>query len=153
MQCYTDALLGAYTDFKEKALKSGLIEVPKGGHFLDAFDYVLLHAPFRRMPIDALEDLFMKARGTSKEDAEAELERVKLHASLEGTAKTGNLYTGALYVCLASLLESEYQRIGDGIENKRILFASYGSGNTMVVFSGLVVPGAGEAIERIKLHG
>ncbi len=151
VQCYKDALLGAYQSFKDKALKSGMIEVPHGKHFLDHFDYVLLHAPFRQMPVEALTDLLAKARGISPEAAQAELERLRLPESLHGTALAGNLYTCSLYLCLANLLESELKRLGDGIEGKRILFASYGSGNTMVVFSGTIVPGAAEAIGKIGL--
>ncbi len=151
VQCYKDALVGAYQSFKDKALKSGLIEVPTGKHFLDGFDYVLLHAPFRQMPVEALTDLLAKARGISAEAAEVELARLRLPESLHGTALAGNLYTCSLYLCLANLLESELKRIGDEIEGKRILFASYGSGNTMVVYSGTIVPGAAAAIRKIRL--
>ena len=151
VQCYKDALLGAYQSFKDKALRSGLIEVPPGKHFLDGFDYVLLHAPFRQMPVEALTDLLAKARHISHEEAELESARLRLPESLMGTSLAGNLYTCSLYLCLANLLESELKRIGNELEGKRILFASYGSGNTMVVYSGTIVPGAAEAISKIGL--
>ena len=152
VECYKEALLGAYLDYKAKALEAGLIDVPDGEHFLDQFDYVLLHAPFRRMPIDALVDLLAKARDIEPEEAEAELDRLRARESVEGTGRIGNVYTGSLYVCLGSLLENELDRLGDDLEGKRILFGSYGSGNTMIVFSGTVVPGAAEAIRNIGLR-
>ena len=58
----------------------------------------------------------------------------------------GNLYNGSLYAYLAALLEQEYTRLGDKIVGKKILIASYGSGNTMMVFSGTIAAGAPEVI-------
>ncbi len=151
VECYLKALSGAYADYKEQALATETVLRPTGGHFLDAIDYAVLHAPFQSMPIQAMQDLLMKARGISRAEAQKELDRVRLNSGLGLISRTGNLYTGSLYLCLADLLTTEYARIGDDLEGKRILLASYGSGNTMLVFGGTVAAGAGEVIQRMEL--
>ncbi len=151
VKCYLKALSGAYRDYKEQALETGTVLRPSGGHFLDAIDYAVLHAPFQSMPIQAMQDLLMKARGIDRTEAQKELDRLRLTAGLDLISRTGNLYTGSLYLCLADLLTNEYRRIGDELEGKRILLASYGSGNTMLVFGGTVAPGAGATIQRMEL--
>lgn len=151
VKCYLKALSGAYADYKVQALETGTVLRPQGGHFLDAIDYAVLHAPFQSMPVQAMQDLLMRARGISRDEAQKNLDRLRLTSGLDLIARTGNLYTGSLYLCLADLLTTEYQRIGEDLVGKRILLASYGSGNTMLVFGGTVAPGAGEAIKRMKL--
>jgi hydroxymethylglutaryl-CoA synthase len=151
VECYLKALSGAYLDYKEQALLTSTVLRPPGGHFLDAIDYAVLHAPFQSMPIQAMQDLLMKARKISREEAQKELDRLRLTSGLDLISRTGNLYTGSLYLCLADLLTTEYARIGDDLEGKRILLASYGSGNTMLVFGGTVAAGAGKVIEQMEL--
>jgi hydroxymethylglutaryl-CoA synthase len=149
MKCYQEALMGAYGDYKHRALESGLLRRAEGGHFLDNFDYAVLHAPFHSMPAMAMEELLVQVRSMTSEEAAAEVARLHLRDGLNFIRSTGNLYTGSLYLCLGDLLTTEYRRIGEAVEGKRILLASYGSGNTMVVFGAVVVPGAGEVIRRM----
>jgi len=85
------------------------------------------------------------------DDARTEMARLRIGESVSSIRQTGNLYTGSLYLCLGDLLVEEEARIGEAIEGRRILLCSYGSGNTMVVFSGRVVPGAGAAIRRLGI--
>ena len=59
----------------------------------------------------------------------------------------GNIYTGSLYLALASLLHFE----GREIEGQRIGLFSYGSGCTAEFFSGRVVPGAGAFAYALQL--
>ena len=151
VECYKKALIGAYEDFKSKALVSELILRPEGKHFLDAVDYVVLHAPFHSMPGVAMKELLVQRRGMSAERVAEEIDRLRLSAGLNAVRRIGNLYTGSLYLCLGDLLADEYRRLGNGIENKRVLLFSYGSGNTMVAFSGTIVPGAGKAIEQMGM--
>jgi hydroxymethylglutaryl-CoA synthase len=152
VECYLKALSGAYLDYKEQALHTSTVLRPPGGHFLDAIDYAVLHAPFQSMPIQAMQDLLMNARKISRDEAQKELDRLRLTSGLDLISRTGNLYTGSLYLCLADLLTTEYSRIGDELEGKRILLASYGSGNTMLVFGGTVATGAGKIIEKMALN-
>ena len=149
VDCYMRALEGAYLDFKDRALACRALRRPPGGHFLDNFDYMVLHAPFHSMPIKAMEDLLMRVRGMTSEAARGELARLHIGESVAAIRQTGNLYTGSLYLCLADLLVKEDRRIGAALEGRRVLLASYGSGNTMLVFSASVVPGAGSVIRRL----
>lgn len=152
VDCYMRALEGAYGDYKSRALDSGALVRPPGGHFLDNFDYLVLHAPFHSMPVKALEDLFGRVRGMTPEQARAEMARLRIGETVSSIRQTGNLYTGSLYLCLADLLVEEERRLGAALEGRRILLCSYGSGNTMVVFGARVVPGAGGVIRRLGLH-
>jgi hydroxymethylglutaryl-CoA synthase len=152
IECYMEALLGAHQDFKRRALQTGLVHRPDGGHFLDAVDYVVFHAPFHSMPIMAMEELLARRRGITREQAAAEVERLRIRQGLETVRYTGNLYTGSLYFCLGSLLVEEHDRIGAAIEGKRILLFSYGSGNTMLEFSGTVVPGAANVVRNLGIR-
>jgi hydroxymethylglutaryl-CoA synthase len=152
VDCYLRALAGAYSDYKEMALANGLLARPEGGHFLDVIDYAVMHAPFQTMPTRAMVDLLVRVRGCGVEEAQREMERLRVSSGLRVISKTGNLYTGSLYLSLAELLTSEYHRIGQDLEGKRILLASYGSGNTMVVFGGTIASGAGKIIETMALE-
>ena len=149
VDCYLRSLERAYLNFKERALACGAMTRPHGGHFLDNFDYVVLHAPFHSMPMKAMEDLLMRIRGMNTDEAQAEMARLHIRESVAGIRQTGNLYTGSLYLCLADLLVKEESRLRAAIEGRRVLMASYGSGNTMVVFSARVVPGAGSVIRGL----
>lgn len=51
--------------------------------------------------------------------------------------QVGNIYTGSIYLGLASLME--LGRIDPG---ERLCFGAYGSGCSALVFSGMVQPGA-----------
>ncbi len=59
----------------------------------------------------------------------------------------GNIYTGSLYLALASLLEAE----ADKLEGQRIGLFSYGSGCCAEYFAGRVQKGAGAFADALKL--
>jgi hydroxymethylglutaryl-CoA synthase len=61
----------------------------------------------------------------------------KVEDTTQISRQVGNIYTGSLYLGLASLAES--RRL---IPGERVAFGSYGSGCSAMVFSGIVVPGA-----------
>ncbi|MDM7911467.1 MAG: hydroxymethylglutaryl-CoA synthase, partial [Methanotrichaceae archaeon] len=61
--------------------------------------------------------------------------RAKVEVSAQISRHVGNIFTGSLYLGLASLVEQ--QRL---IPGERVLFGSYGSGCSAMVFSGLVAP-------------
>jgi hydroxymethylglutaryl-CoA synthase len=139
MECYEAALQGALRSHLELCAAAGQ-RFTDGADFLAGFDYLLLHAPFRQMPLDAAAGLL---RHLGVADPAAELARLRLEDSLAATATAGNLYTASLYLCLRQLLSSELQRLGpDALVGRRLLLASYGSGNTMIIFQATVAPGA-----------
>jgi hydroxymethylglutaryl-CoA synthase len=59
----------------------------------------------------------------------------KIEPSITLSRDIGNVYSGALYLAFASLLEHE---IGKGLAGRRVVFGSYGSGASAKVFSGVV---------------
>lgn len=155
VQCYLDALSGAYRGWKAKAAEAGLLAQ---GATSEALARVLYHVPFCKMARKAhvqvrrcdLED----ARGKPfepKEEAEplAASDRsfdAQVASSLRFSEQVGNVYTGSLYLALAGLLDAE----AASLAGKRIGLFSYGSGSCSEFFSGVV----GErAAEKLKAAG
>jgi len=144
MKCYWESLHDAFLDY---CVRSG--EKPEDA--LLSTDYFILHTPFRRMPETALQKLLQRVLGFDAERVRAFLEDKSFAAGVDPLARIGNIYNGSLFAVLAFLLNERYQALGDGIVGKRILFASYGSGNTMVVFAGRVAPDAPKVISRWRM--
>jgi len=76
----------------------------------------------------------------------------KLASSLKASEIVGNLYTGSLYMGFRSELEFEH-RMGKDLAGKRVGFASYGSGSSAMVFSGVIQPTYQEVVKRMNLEG
>jgi len=68
-----------------------------------------------------------------------EIYESKLASSLIASTMIGNLYTASLYLGFRSSLEFEYQKRVD-LAGKRVGFASYGSGSSAMIFSGIIQP-------------
>ncbi|OQX29270.1 MAG: hypothetical protein B0D92_04700 [Spirochaeta sp. LUC14_002_19_P3] len=141
MKCYQDALIAAFEDYCSRLGRS-----PR--QVLDETHYVALHVPFPRMPEAALTKLLSSVYGRDKTLMEGFLRRTGFLEAMYLNRETGNLYTVSLYAYIAALLHREWQRLGHDLIGKRLLMASYGSGNTMIVFSATVAPGAPEVISR-----
>jgi 3-hydroxy-3-methylglutaryl CoA synthase len=75
-----------------------------------------------------------------------------LDAAVEPVGVIGNIYSGALFLGLASVLWKRYRRLGDDIVGRQVLLFSYGSGNTAVVVSGRVAAGAPDVIRSWTLE-
>jgi hydroxymethylglutaryl-CoA synthase len=145
MDCYSDGLDAAFLDHcvlgaltPEKALRET--------------DFFVLHTPFRNMPETALEKLFARRLGMDAVRSRELLGERGFFSSVDPLARIGNIYTGSMYAVLAFLLEDRYRAMGEKIVGKRILLASYGSGNTMMVFSARVASGAPRVISRWDLR-
>ena len=144
MRCYWESLEAAFLDYCSRAGRrpeQALLET----------DYFVLHTPFRNMPETAMEKLFERVLGWEAKKTRAVLSEKSFAAGIDPLAQIGNLYAGSLTASLAFLLEDRFRALGTGIAGKRILLASYGSGNTMVVFEGRVAPAAAEVISRWHL--
>jgi hydroxymethylglutaryl-CoA synthase len=118
---------------------------------LESTDLFVLHAPFRNMPDMAMQRLLNRFQCFGCDRATEFLEKRGFYAGIEPVADIGNMYTGSLYLTLASLLNDRYNVLGEDIVGKKILMASYGSGNTMIVLAGRVAPGAAEVLGRWDL--
>ena len=142
-QCYVDALELAFSDHCERRGEN-----PRA--VLEATDYFVLHVPFKNMALRAMTKLLASRLGLKEEEAAATLESKGMMAGIDPIADIGNAYTASIFMSLAFLLVAQYALIGDGIVGKRILLASYGSGNTMAVISAKVAPRAPSVLARWK---
>ncbi|TVQ19774.1 MAG: hydroxymethylglutaryl-CoA synthase, partial [Spirochaetaceae bacterium] len=126
MQCYRDTLESALQDHCERAGTT-----PREA--LEQTDLFILHTPFRNLPETAMTGLLANHLSLDAEEARDFLTQRGLYDAIDAVAEVGNIYTGSMYLGLAFQLYNQYKRIGADIVGKRILFASYGSGNTMTV--------------------
>ncbi len=141
MRCYGESLEAAFLDH---CARKG----ERPDRTLRDTDYFVLHTPFRNMPESAMSRLLERVLGLDSDAARAFLAEKSLAAAVDPFARIGNLYTGSLTAGLAFLLSERFHAIGQGIVGKKILLASYGSGNTMVVMSARIAGEAASVISR-----
>ena len=134
VQCYLDALAGAYGEWRRD-------EAPSA----EPLARTCYHVPYgkmarkahrRRRVIDGLDEASADATFA-----------VEVASSLLLPAQIGNVYTGSLYLALASLLHAE----AAAIEGRRVGLFSYGSGCVAEFFAGRVAPGASSLVARLDL--
>lgn len=134
VQCYLDALAGAYGEWRRdeaaaaEPLARTCYHVPYGKMARKAHRH--------RKMIDGLDEAAADATFASE-----------VAASLLLPAQIGNVYTGSLYVALASLLHAE---VG-AIVGRRVGLFSYGSGCVAEFFAGRVAEGAAALVARLDL--
>jgi hydroxymethylglutaryl-CoA synthase len=145
MKCYMESLEAAFLDH------CGRAGAKPDAALLDT-DYFVLHTPFRNMPESAMEKLLARVLGHDAERAKSFLAERSFAAGVDPLARIGNIYTGSLFAALAFLLRDRWQALGEGIAGKRVLLASYGSGNTMAVIAGRIAPQAAQVISRWDLE-
>ena len=146
IRCYREALEEAFLDHAARSSST-----PR--EVLEGTDIFILHAPYYRLPVDALRWLVARQLSCDNAKSAAFIEERNFEDSVSAVALSGNLFTGSIYLALVRALEGAHERFGRSIAGKRILFASYGSGNTMAVFSGVAAQGAYDIISRWKTRG
>lgn len=144
LSCYHETLDEAFTDHCHRAGVSPREE-------LESIDAFFLHTPYSQMPVSAMEKLLGKHAGLDPAGVQDFLESRGFLASLQAAAEVGNLYTGSLFLSLASGLVERVRAWGPGTPGKKVLLASYGSGNTMAVVTGRMAPRATEVVGRWNL--
>jgi hydroxymethylglutaryl-CoA synthase len=159
IQCYLDALSGAYRGWRERALAHEVVRwgaTPPG----EQLARILYHVPFCKMARKAHTQL----RLCDLEDAPdapattpaAREELAKASASYEAqvasslslNARIGNVYTASLYLALAGLLQAE----GSALAGQRIGLLSYGSGCASEFFSGVVGEKAAQRMAKTNVE-
>lgn len=138
VQCYLDALAGAYKSFQEAVRETGhseALEVTRRCY----------HVPYGKMAKKAHRHLMMMEGRTEAEADDSY--NVQVAPSLRIPSQVGNIYTGSLYLALASLLDVE----AESLEGKRVGLFSYGSGCGAEYFVGEVVKGAGAYTRQLAL--
>lgn len=129
--CYLDALAGAFDAWREASSDKSVVRT-------------CYHVPYGKMAKKAHKHRL------GLEGREAELEasyEKEVAPSLRFPSLVGNVYTGSLYLALASLLDAEAAQL----EGERIGLFSYGSGCTAEFFSGRIAAGAGKMVEQLAL--
>ncbi len=142
LQCYHESFLAAFEDHCERAGTTPQEEI-------ESIDLWTLHVPYSLMPVGAMLLLLKTHLGLEEPEARAYLEKKNFFPSLHPASLIGNIYTGSLYLSLAYSL-SLSQKHGS-LVGKKVLMASYGSGNTMVVLTGNLQPQADEVVSRWKV--
>lgn len=137
VQCYLDALEGAYKDYQASAGDAG-----GEGLYSERFAALVYHVPYGKMSRKAHRHL--RTLDGDKEP-DASFERL-VGPSLVLPSQVGNVYTGSMYLALASLLSCSRE----DLTGKRVGLFSYGSGSCAEFFSGVVSP---EAQARVKALG
>ncbi len=126
IQCYLDALSGAYNLYKKGDEANGAQSKAANGKF----EACLYHVPFVKMAQKAHQRLLETDGGQKFEKDSPELKAAlqdfekRVAPALELNARVGNIYTGALFLSLAYLLESSAGKLA----GKPISLFSYGSG-------------------------
>lgn len=144
MQCYFEALETAFQDHCARIDQS-----PE--QVLTETDAFVLHVPFKTMALSAIKRMIVHHLHLSDEEVTKFLVDRDFEASIAPAAEIGNTYTASTFVSLAFLLRSRYEALGEDIVGRRILLASYGSGNTMVVLGGRVAEDAPSVIDNWDL--
>ncbi|MFW6291511.1 MAG: hydroxymethylglutaryl-CoA synthase family protein [Spirochaetota bacterium] len=144
MQCYNEALEVAFEDHCKR-------RGTKPADVLSSTDMFVFHVPFKLMALGAFRRLVNSYTGLDGDELTDFVNERGFEQSLEPNTRVGNLYTASTFMALAFLLKERYQTFGRDIVGKSILMASYGSGNTMIILSGRVAPGAPEVIETWDL--
>ncbi len=140
VQCYLDALVGAYRGWKERALEAALVDTRSLAS--EQLARICYHVPFCKMAKKAhlqvrrcdLDDTRMPWDAALEEAASLASFRAQSEASLSANSRIGNIYTGSLYLALAGLLDRDAKQL----VGARIGMFSYGSGCTSEFFSGTV---------------
>lgn len=139
VQCYHESLDSAFRDHcdrRDRAPEQVLRET----------DMFVVHVPFYRMGITAMNNLLSKYISSDADEIEHFLRDRGFYAGLEPARHVGNIYSGSAYMALQFQLAERYRELGDDIVGKKVLLASYGSGNTMVVLSMTVAKNAPQVI-------
>ncbi len=133
VKCYLEGLEGAFMHFREKNPE---VKV-------DDFAALAYHVPYGKMARKAHRHLRTLA-GDPNPDASFE---GQVGASLTLPAQVGNIYTGSLYLALASTLATSTR----DLDGQTLGLFSYGSGSCAEFFSGKVVPGAQARVRALGL--
>lgn len=145
VDCYNEALDHAVGDH---AMRLG--KTPR--EVIESTDIFVLHVPFYKMAVTGLSGLVARYLETSPEQTAAFLESRRFSQGIEATKQIGNIYSGSAYMALMFSLQDQLEAYGEAIVGKRVLIASYGSGNTMSVVAGTIAAEAPAVIRGWDLE-
>ncbi|MFW6362334.1 MAG: hydroxymethylglutaryl-CoA synthase family protein [Spirochaeta sp.] len=135
VQCYHEAFDNALIDHADRL---GITPAQA----LQDTEIFVLHVPFKNMALTALTKAVQKHLELDETAAAAFLQKRGFQQSLEASTRIGNIYSGSAYLAMTFALQERYQTLGNELIGKNVMIASYGSGNTMLVFRATVAAGA-----------
>ena len=140
VQCYLDALAGAYAEWRG-------VNGETGGPASESDRLVrtCYHVPYGKMARKAHQRR-CQIDGLDEAAADASYQR-EVEPSLRLPSQVGNIYTGSLYLALLSLLHHEAAELA----GQRIGLFSYGSGCAAEFFAGRVRPEAAALLAAIDV--
>lgn len=134
VECYLDALSGAYREWMQL-----------GGAERGPLARTCYHVPYGKMASKAHRRR-KQIDGLSEAEADASF-AVEVAPSLVLPSRVGNVYTGSLYLALASLLHQQ----AEALEGERVGLFSYGSGCAAEFFAGRVLTGAAQMVNQLRI--
>lgn len=137
VQCYLDALSGAYGEWQKLEQEGGARREP--------LVRTCYHVPYGKMARKAHRQRRMLDGLT--EQAADESFAVEVEPSLDLPGLVGNIYTGSLYLALGSLLNAQ----AGALAGQRIGLFSYGSGCCAEFFAGRVGPEAAALTAQLDI--
>ena len=137
VSCYLDAVAGAFGAWRLEE---------EGRATREPLARTAYHVPYVKMARKADRHRATVCEGLDEAAADARFER-EVAPTLAFAAEVGNVYTGSLYMAVASLLHAE----GAALEGARIGLFSYGSGCGAEFFAARVAPGAGAFAAALAL--
>lgn len=144
VQCYFQAFQDAFKNYcQRKSLNER--------EALEGIDFFVLHTPFMKMAEQAMMNLLKRSAKMKDSEARSFLDSRDFYSAISPIADIGNMYNSSIFLVLAATLWNGWQKLGKGIAGKKILFGSYGSGNTMAVFEGVIAPTAPDVIKTWNL--
>ncbi len=145
VDCYNEALDAAFLDHCAR-------RAVDPAEALRSTDLFVVHVPFHRMAVTGMTRLVERHLGESPDSAREFLEERHFQDGIEAIRYFGNTYSASAYVSLMYTLWERFRAEGSEIVGKKILLASYGSGNTMTVISATIAEKAPDVIARWDLE-
>ncbi|POR04123.1 hypothetical protein AU468_03890 [Alkalispirochaeta sphaeroplastigenens] len=139
VDCYNEALETAFLDHCARAGTDP-------ARTLKETDLFVVHVPFHKMALMGMSRLVERHLGTSPAETKEFLQERHFQSGIEAIRHIGNTYSASAFVSLMFTLAERHREEGDALVGRKILLASYGSGNTMSVFSLTVAPEAPQVL-------
>ena len=131
IECYKNSLEEAFIDYSKRSHL--LPEV-----ILNQTDIFVFHSPYYQLPLETLQSILTRHLNISEKTVNERLTKCSFQSSIQPASIIGNLYSGSIFLALAGVLNNRYKTQNQSIIGQKILFFSYGSGNTAIVIEGTV---------------
>lgn len=102
-------------------------------------------------PSDFQKDLSSFSRHLLSSKTYQDFIQKKIEKTQKASSEMGNLYTGSIFLALASYLETYCEQENDDLRGATLGFISYGSGSKSKVFEGVIAPEYKASVKNIEL--